>query len=242
MAAGECLVPPRAVSEAKRAAASGNVTSAIADLLRCASVSVAGADACDAAPLVASLLDRLRKDPYACLGLPRPAEDAAVKAAYRSLSLSFHPDKCGGFDSTALFQAVAIAHERLKTPTARKEWDEEVREAKREAKAAAKAREAPGAKVEDIERSEAAKKRAEEEKWNKMVASKITSFVSADRGKARAVENADRAERNRRASNVAAMKRRADADHAATKKTRDSHRAWLKSERLKREQSLERAA
>ncbi|KAH8048340.1 tRNA-Phe hydroxylase [Aureococcus anophagefferens] len=224
-----CLVAPSAVDEAKGLAARGCVVEAAASLL-----ASSGCDggATDASGLLSTLLARCRAEPYACLGLAKPTDDASVKAAYRERALAYHPDK-NDYDSTALFQSLGEANDKLKTATARKDWEAERREA-REAKrgdAAAPAKEPSPPKPDD-----------EKTQWKAMVASTIDGFVAEDAGRRRAVENADRAERHRRASNAAATKRRVDADLAAQKKNRDSHRAWLRGQREAREKSFSLAA
>ena len=237
-----CLVAPSVVDEAKGLAARGCVVEAAASLL-----ASSGCDggATDASGLLSALLARCRAEPYACLGLAKPTDDASVKAAYRERALAYHPDK-NGYDSTALFQSLGVAFERLRTATSRGDWEAEAREAKRAAREARQAaREAArgglpggdtGAPQNTKEHHAAAKE------WNDMVAKTIDGFVSADAGARRHAENADRADRHRRASHAAAAKRREAADLAAAKKNRDGHRAWLRSQRLAREQSLNAAA
>lgn len=36
------------------------------------------------------------EDPYQIFGIPYDATDAAIKSAYRKLSLKVHPDRCPG--------------------------------------------------------------------------------------------------------------------------------------------------
>ena len=79
-----------------RAAACGQAAAARALL-------EAGADA-------TALLKRLDADPYACLGLSKTTDDAAVKKAYKKRALRFHPDK-NSWDSTELFQALGRIRE-----------------------------------------------------------------------------------------------------------------------------------
>ena len=221
-----CLVAPSAVDEAKGLAARGCVVEAAASLL---ASSGCDSGATDASGLLSALLARCRAEPYACLGLAKPTDDASVKAAYRERALAYHPDK-NDYDSTALFQSLGEANDKLKTATARRDWEAERREAKR-GDAAAPAKEPSPPKPND-----------EKTQWKAMVASTIDGFVAEDAGRRRAVENADRAERHRRASNAAATKRRVDADLAAQKKNRDSHRAWLRGQREAREKSFSQAA
>ncbi|KAH8098669.1 tRNA-Phe hydroxylase [Aureococcus anophagefferens] len=158
-----CLVAPSVVDEAKGLAARGCVVEAAASLL-----ASSGCDggATDASGLLSALLARCRAEPYACLGLAKPTDDASVKAAYRERALAYHPDK-NDYDSTALFQSLGEANDKLKTATARKDWEAERREA-REAKrgdAAAPAKEPSPPKPDD-----------EKTQWKAMVASTIDGF------------------------------------------------------------------
>jgi curved DNA-binding protein CbpA len=60
-------------------------------------------------------------EPYELLGIPREAGDAEIKAAYRRLAKSAHPDSGGDVDS---FAQVKCAYELLKDPIRRKVYDE----------------------------------------------------------------------------------------------------------------------
>lgn len=46
-----------------------------------------------AGALALSLLAVAAADPWAALGLPRDADEAQIKRAYRTLALKLHPDK-----------------------------------------------------------------------------------------------------------------------------------------------------
>jgi DnaJ like chaperone protein len=59
-------------------------------------------------------------DPYAVLGVPRTADDDAIKAAFRRIALEAHPDRCGPGASpsaraaaAARFAAASAAYEVL---------------------------------------------------------------------------------------------------------------------------------
>jgi curved DNA-binding protein CbpA len=60
-------------------------------------------------------------EPYELLGVAREADDAAIKAAYRRLAKSSHPDSGGDADS---FAQLKLAYELLKDPIRRKVYDE----------------------------------------------------------------------------------------------------------------------
>ena len=65
-----------------------------------------------------------QRDYYEVLGVPRDADDAALKKAYRQLALKFHPDK-NPDDPTAeaAFKEVSEAFEVLSDPEKRKLYD-----------------------------------------------------------------------------------------------------------------------
>jgi len=60
-------------------------------------------------------------DPYAVLGIPREAQDADVKKAYRKLAREHHPDKGG---DTEKFKKVQEAYEVLSDPQKRANFDQ----------------------------------------------------------------------------------------------------------------------
>nr|WP_099057932.1 J domain-containing protein [Rhizobium sp. ACO-34A] len=60
-------------------------------------------------------------DPYQLLGLPRDANDAAIKAAYRKIAKTEHPDGGGDVDR---FAKVTASYELLKDPVRRKVYDD----------------------------------------------------------------------------------------------------------------------
>ena len=63
------------------------------------------------------------KDYYKILGLPKNADDKAIKTAYRRLARKHHPDVAKGKDSAARFQEIAEAYEVLGDAEKRKRYD-----------------------------------------------------------------------------------------------------------------------
>jgi len=60
---------------------------------------------------------------YAVLGVAQDAEAAAIRRAYRKLSLMYHPDKNPAPEARAQFVEVAEAYETLRDPAARQAYD-----------------------------------------------------------------------------------------------------------------------
>lgn len=60
-------------------------------------------------------------DPYGILGIAIGASEREIKAAYRRMSLQYHPDKPGG--DAEMFQKVAKAYEALTDPDARRNYE-----------------------------------------------------------------------------------------------------------------------
>ncbi|MBC7149857.1 J domain-containing protein [Ciceribacter selenitireducens] len=60
-------------------------------------------------------------DPYQLLGLERDADEAAIKAAYRKVAKTAHPDAGGDLDR---FAALTASYELLKDPVRRKVYDD----------------------------------------------------------------------------------------------------------------------
>ena len=63
-------------------------------------------------------------DYYELLGVPRGADEATIKAAYRRLAKECHPDRHGGcINQEARFKAISEAYECLKDPQKRAAYD-----------------------------------------------------------------------------------------------------------------------
>ena len=63
------------------------------------------------------------KDYYKILGVPKTADDKAIKTAYRRLARKHHPDVAKGKESAARFQEIAEAYEVLGDAEKRKRYD-----------------------------------------------------------------------------------------------------------------------
>ena len=72
-----------------------------------------------------STKDFLEKDYYKILGVPKDADAAAIKKAYRNLARDLHPDR-NSTDKAAetRFKEVSEAYSVLSNPDKRKEYDE----------------------------------------------------------------------------------------------------------------------
>lgn len=64
------------------------------------------------------------KDYYAALGVPRDADEAAIKKAYRKLARQYHPDVSNAPDTEAKFKDAAEAYATLKDPEKRAAYDQ----------------------------------------------------------------------------------------------------------------------
>jgi molecular chaperone DnaJ len=72
-----------------------------------------------------STRDFIEKDYYAALGVPKDADAAAIKKAYRKLATELHPDKNpDNADAEAKFKEVSEAYDVLSDPKRRTEYDE----------------------------------------------------------------------------------------------------------------------
>ncbi|GAA1728927.1 DnaJ C-terminal domain-containing protein [Isoptericola hypogeus] len=68
--------------------------------------------------------DWIEKDFYAALGVPKDADDAAVKKAYRKLARTYHPDQNPGDDAAeARFKEIGEAYAVLSDREQRKQYD-----------------------------------------------------------------------------------------------------------------------
>src|SRR5688572_20375608 len=68
--------------------------------------------------------DWFEKDFYAILGVPRDADEATIKKAYRKLARTHHPDRNpGDTASEQRFKEVGEAHSVLADPEKRREYD-----------------------------------------------------------------------------------------------------------------------
>ena len=66
----------------------------------------------------------VEQDYYELLGVPRAADDAAIKAAYRKLAKEHHPDRKNGCkESEARIKAINEAYHVLKDPQKRAAYD-----------------------------------------------------------------------------------------------------------------------
>jgi curved DNA-binding protein CbpA len=67
------------------------------------------------------------RDPYAVLGVPREATVAEIKAVYRQLARTFHPDVNAGEDAEERFKEITEAFLALCDPRRRASLDERAR-------------------------------------------------------------------------------------------------------------------
>ena len=65
------------------------------------------------------------KDYYKILGVSQSASDYDIKAAYRSMSIKWHPDKNQGDDAISMMQDINEAYAILKDKTKRERYDRE---------------------------------------------------------------------------------------------------------------------
>ena len=66
----------------------------------------------------------MAKDLYAVLGVPKDADEEAIKKAFRKLAMKYHPDKNPGKANEQRFKEVNQAHEVLSDKTKRALYDE----------------------------------------------------------------------------------------------------------------------
>ena len=68
--------------------------------------------------------DWFEKDFYAALGVPKDADDAAIKKAYRKLARQWHPDQNqGDANAEAKFKEIGEAYAVLSDPEQRQQYD-----------------------------------------------------------------------------------------------------------------------
>ncbi len=68
-------------------------------------------------------MGRTRQDYYEVLGVPRTADDEAIKKAFHALARRFHPDVCSEPNAEERFREVATAYEVLSRPRSRTLYD-----------------------------------------------------------------------------------------------------------------------
>jgi curved DNA-binding protein CbpA len=64
-----------------------------------------------------------QRDYYELLGVPRNADEAAIKKAFRGLARTLHPDVSKAPDAQERFREVVEAYEVLSKPEARALYD-----------------------------------------------------------------------------------------------------------------------
>lgn len=63
---------------------------------------------------------------YSTLGVPRGADDATIKRAYRALAVKHHPDRSKAKDAAVRFAAISTAYAVLSDPAKRGAYDAEL--------------------------------------------------------------------------------------------------------------------
>jgi curved DNA-binding protein CbpA len=72
-----------------------------------------------------------RRDPYAVLGVARDATREEIKAVYRQLARTFHPDVSADSRAEERFKAITEAFLLLNDPERRARWDSRRRDVRR---------------------------------------------------------------------------------------------------------------
>jgi molecular chaperone DnaJ len=65
----------------------------------------------------------LEKDYYEILGIPRDADEQAIKKAYHNLAMQWHPDRNKSLEAEDRFKEIAMAYAILKDPQKRTRYD-----------------------------------------------------------------------------------------------------------------------
>jgi len=65
------------------------------------------------------------KDYYRVLGIPRTADEAAIKAAFRRMARRYHPDVATNPRAAHRFPEIVEAYEVLSYPERRQQYDRE---------------------------------------------------------------------------------------------------------------------
>ncbi len=68
------------------------------------------------------------KNYYTILGIPRTADKARIKRAYRRVAKQVHPDKCGSEEGRRQFQEAQQAYETLADDAGRRKYDRKLRD------------------------------------------------------------------------------------------------------------------
>lgn len=66
----------------------------------------------------------MARDPYETLGVPKTADEGAIRKAFRKLAAKYHPDRNPGKDAEAKFKEINSANEILSDKDKRKLYDE----------------------------------------------------------------------------------------------------------------------
>ncbi|MDH5360639.1 MAG: DnaJ domain-containing protein, partial [Gammaproteobacteria bacterium] len=64
-----------------------------------------------------------KRDYYEVLGIPRDADEKAIKEAFRKLAIKYHPDRNKAADAEERFKEIAEAYAVLHDPQKRQQYD-----------------------------------------------------------------------------------------------------------------------